>query len=29
VLARRIAYAGSVVVVLAGSYWFLERTFWR
>jgi hydrogenase/urease accessory protein HupE len=29
VLARRIALAGSVVVVLAGSYWFLERTFWR
>jgi len=28
-LARRIAVAGSAVVVLAGSYWFLERTFWR
>ena len=29
VLARRLAVAGSVGVVLAGSYWFLERTFWR
>ena len=28
-LARRIAVVGSAVVVLAGSYWFLERTFWR
>ena len=28
-LARRIAVVGSVGVVLAGSYWFLERTFWR
>ncbi len=28
-LARRIAMVGSAVVVLAGSYWFLERTFWR
>lgn len=28
-LARRIAVVGSAAVVLAGSYWFLERTFWR
>lgn len=25
--ARQLATAGSVVVVLAGSYWFVERTF--
>jgi hydrogenase/urease accessory protein HupE len=28
-LARRIAVVGSALVVIAGSYWFLERTFWR
>ena len=28
-LAHRIAVIGSAVVVLAGGYWFLERTFWR
>jgi hydrogenase/urease accessory protein HupE len=26
-IGSRVAYAGSVVVVLAGSYWFVERVF--
>ena len=26
-IAKRIAIAGSVVVIVAGSYWFIERTF--
>ena len=26
-IAKRIAIAGSVVVIAAGSYWFIERTF--
>jgi hypothetical protein len=28
VLARRIAMAGSVVVLLAGAFWFVERVFY-
>jgi len=27
VIGYRVAYAGSVVVILAGSYWFVERVF--
>jgi len=26
-LGRRVAYAGSVVVIAAGAYWFVERVF--
>jgi len=26
-IGYRVAYAGSVVVILAGSYWFVERGF--
>lgn len=26
-LGRRVAYAGSIVVIAAGAYWFVERTF--
>ncbi len=27
VVGRRVAYAGSVVVICAGTYWFVERVF--
>ena len=27
-LARRLAIAGSLVVIAAGGFWFLERVFW-
>jgi hypothetical protein len=26
-IGYRVAYAGSVVVIAAGSYWFVERVF--
>lgn len=26
-IGARVAYAGSVVVIVAGSYWFVERLF--
>lgn len=26
-LAQRVAFAGSVIVILAGSYWFIQRVF--
>jgi hypothetical protein len=29
VIGYRVAYAGSVVVIAAGSYWFVERVFFR
>lgn len=28
VLSERLAIAGSVIVILAGGYWFVERVFW-
>jgi hydrogenase/urease accessory protein HupE len=28
VLGERLALAGSIVVILAGGYWFIERVFW-
>jgi len=27
VIALRVAYAGSVVVIAAGAFWFMERVF--
>jgi hypothetical protein len=26
-LARQLAFAGSIAVILAGTYWFVERVF--
>jgi hypothetical protein len=26
-LARRVAVGGSIIVVIAGLYWFIERVF--
>ena len=28
VIALRVAYTGSVVVIAAGAFWFVERVFW-
>ena len=28
VVGRRVAYAGSVIVIVAGAYWFVERVFY-
>ena len=28
-VGHRVAYAGSILVIVAGAYWFVERVFFR